>query len=63
MFYLPDAAEWQQAVDRMVACGYQPVKSFNPYWDVRGRIFEDADGYRIVLHRPPGVDRNFWELP
>ena len=35
----------------MVACGYQPVKSFNPYWDVRGRTFEDADGYRIVLQQ------------
>lgn len=51
VFYLPDAAEWQQAVDRMVACGFHPVKSFNPYWDVRGKTFEDADGYRIVLQQ------------
>ena len=49
VFYLPDAAEWQRAVDRMLGCGCQPVKSFNPYWDVRGRTFEDADGYRVVL--------------
>jgi catechol 2,3-dioxygenase-like lactoylglutathione lyase family enzyme len=49
VFYLPDAAEWQAAVERMNAHGYAPVASFNPYWDVRGRTFEDVDGYRVVL--------------
>ena len=51
VFYLPDVVLWQQAVDRMVACGYQAVKSFNPYWDVRGMTFEDVDGYRVVLQQ------------
>lgn len=49
VFYLPDRAEWQKAVDRMVAAGYSPVASFNPYWDRAGRTFEDADRYRVVL--------------
>ena len=49
VFYLPDEAEWQQAVDRMIKQGYEPVKSYNPYWDVQGKTFEDADGYRVVL--------------
>jgi catechol 2,3-dioxygenase-like lactoylglutathione lyase family enzyme len=49
VFYLPDQSEWQQAVDRMIEQGYQPVKSYNPYWDLRGKTFEDADGYRVVL--------------
>ena len=49
VFYLPDEAEWQQAVDRMIKQGYEPVKSYNPYWDVLGKTFEDADGYRVVL--------------
>jgi catechol 2,3-dioxygenase-like lactoylglutathione lyase family enzyme len=49
VFYLPDETEWQQAVDRMIKQGYQPVKSYNPYWDVRGKTFEDPDGYRVVL--------------
>ena len=49
VFYLPDEAEWQQAVDRMIRQGYEPVKSYNPYWDVQGKTFEDADGYRVVL--------------
>ena len=51
VFYLPDAADWQRAVERMAAAGYQPVRSFNPYWDVRGVTFEDVDGYRVVLQR------------
>jgi catechol 2,3-dioxygenase-like lactoylglutathione lyase family enzyme len=49
VFYLPDAQAWQAAVDRMSAAGYEPVPSFNPYWDRSGRTFEDPDGYRVVL--------------
>jgi catechol 2,3-dioxygenase-like lactoylglutathione lyase family enzyme len=49
VFYLPDKGEWQRAVDRMIKHGYKPVKSYNPYWDVQGKTFEDADGYRVVL--------------
>lgn len=49
VFYLPDASEWQQAVDQMRASGYEPVPSFNPYWDRHGRTFEDPDDYRVVL--------------
>ncbi len=49
VFYLPGAREWQEAVDRMVAAGYQPVQSVNPYWDRAGRTFQDPDGYRVVF--------------
>lgn len=49
VFYLPDNAVWQQAIDRMFAAGYDSVPSFNPYWDVKGKTFEDIDGYRVVL--------------
>ena len=49
VFYLPDRRDWQEAVDRMIAAGYAPVLSFNPYWDRLGRTFEDPDGYRVVL--------------
>jgi catechol 2,3-dioxygenase-like lactoylglutathione lyase family enzyme len=49
VFYLPERAEWQEAVDRLVQHGYQPVPAFNPYWDQRGKTFEDPDGYRVVL--------------
>jgi Glyoxalase/Bleomycin resistance protein/Dioxygenase superfamily len=49
VFYLPDEQQWQAAVDRMIAAGYEPLLSFNPYWDCAGRTFEDPDGYRVVL--------------
>ena len=49
VFYLPDPEEWREAVERMRAQGYEPVKPFNPYWEVKGRTFEDPDGYRVVL--------------
>ena len=49
VFYLPDRPEWQRAVDRMKATEYEPVKSYNPYWDRSGVTFEDPDGYRVIL--------------
>jgi catechol 2,3-dioxygenase-like lactoylglutathione lyase family enzyme len=51
VFYLPDAAEWEAAVQRMRDAGFEPVSAFNPYWDRDGATFEDPDGYRIVLQR------------
>lgn len=49
VFYLPDPVEWEAAVAQMLAHGYGPVTSANPYWDVHGKTFEDPDGYRVVL--------------
>jgi catechol 2,3-dioxygenase-like lactoylglutathione lyase family enzyme len=49
VFYLPDEAEWREAVKQLEDYGYAPVKSFNPYWDQKGKTFEDPDGYRVVL--------------
>jgi hypothetical protein len=51
VFYLPDAADWQAACDRMLAVGFEQAPSFNPYWVVHGRTFRDPDGYRIVLQQ------------
>ena len=49
VFYIPDPEDWRRAVARMRGAGFEPVASFNPYWDQRGLTFEDPDGYRIVL--------------
>lgn len=49
VLYLPDNTEWQSSCQNMLAAGFKPVASFNPYWESRGRTFEDPDGYRIVL--------------
>jgi catechol 2,3-dioxygenase-like lactoylglutathione lyase family enzyme len=51
VFYLPDLEHWRAAVGRMIAAGYEPVASFNPYWDRVGKTFEDPDGYRVVLQQ------------
>ncbi|MBQ0709331.1 VOC family protein [Ochrobactrum sp. AP1BH01-1] len=49
VFYIPDKDKWQASVDRLQARGFTPVPAFNPYWDRKGKTFEDPDGYRIVL--------------
>ncbi len=49
VFYLPDAEAWRRLVARLEAQGHEAVPSNNPYWDRRGKTFEDPDGYRVVL--------------
>ncbi|HWH76098.1 MAG TPA: VOC family protein, partial [Candidatus Binatus sp.] len=49
VFYLPELEIWQRAVTRLEKHGYEPTRSFNPYWDNSGKTFEDPDGYRVVL--------------
>lgn len=51
VFYIPSEAEWQAACGSMLGAGFRRVPAANPYWEVRGRTFADADGYRIVLER------------
>ena len=50
VFYVPSQTEWQLLCTRVQAAGFNVVASFNPYWDLGGRTFEDHDGYRIVLY-------------
>jgi len=49
VFYIPDLAEWDSRCAAMVSAGFEQVKSFNPYWDMSGKTFQDLDGYRIVI--------------
>ena len=49
VFYVPDRAEWTQLCRNMEEAGFDCVTSFNPYWDISGKTFEDVDGYRVVL--------------
>jgi hypothetical protein len=35
----------------MDAAGFEAVSSFNPYWNARGRSYQDPDGYRVVLEQ------------
>ncbi len=49
VLYVPDREEWSACVERIQAHGHRAVASHNPYWDLRGKTFEDPDGYRVVL--------------
>lgn len=49
VFYLPNQAEWRNAIAQMKNAGYESVPSYNPYWDKNGLTFADPDGYRVVL--------------
>lgn len=55
VFYITDS----HAIDRMVAklngMGYSPVAPENPYWESRGKTFEDPDGWRVVLMNTSGI--------
>lgn len=54
VFYLPNQAEWLEAIRAMKNAGYEPVPSYNPYWDKHGVTFADPDDYRIVLQNEAG---------
>jgi catechol 2,3-dioxygenase-like lactoylglutathione lyase family enzyme len=51
VFYFPSEPHWRTACARMLAAGFTQVAAFNPYWERRGRTFEDHDGYRVVLQQ------------
>lgn len=56
VLYFPERDDWEAAVSRMRRTGFEPVPSCNPYWDIKGATFEDADGYRVVLQQAPWQD-------
>ena len=55
VLYYPSEPAWQLACGSMNAAGFAAVSSFNPYWNLRGRSYEDPDGYRVVLQREAWV--------
>jgi prolyl oligopeptidase len=49
VFYFSDSVAWENCCAQMIAAGFVQVESYNEYWDVVGKTFEDIDGYRVVL--------------
>ncbi|WP_020591429.1 VOC family protein [Kiloniella laminariae] len=49
VFYFTDTAIWDACCQQMLEAGFLLVPSYNDYWDVVGKTFEDLDGYRVVL--------------
>jgi hypothetical protein len=56
VFYVPSFSVWQCACTDMKQAGFKQLKSFNPYWDSRGRTYQDHDGYRIVLQNDKWIN-------
>jgi len=42
---------------RLEGLGCKPVRAFKPFWDRKGKTFEDSNGYRIVLQNSELVGR------
>jgi len=53
VFYVASAPDWTATCAQMVAAGFEPVASSNPYWERRAQTFRDPDGYRVAIHRGP----------
>lgn len=55
VFYYPTPSSWSAVCRSMMDAGFKPVASWNPYWNAKGRTFEDPDGYRVVIQNevPP----------
>ena len=49
VFYIPDTDSWERQCAGMINAGFLEVASFNPYWDISGKTFQDIDGYRVIL--------------
>lgn len=49
VFYFADPLVWDTCCKKMIAAGFVQVASYNGYWDLVGKTFEDVDGYRVVL--------------
>lgn len=49
VFYIEGNEEWSEACAQAESSGFTKVPSYNPYWDARGKTYEDIDGYRVVL--------------
>lgn len=49
VLYYPDEEEWTTRCDAMSKAGFTSVASFNPYWDIAGKTWQDHNGYRVVL--------------
>lgn len=49
VFYIPQTDEWEKVTTKLESNGFAPVKSLNPYWDRKGKTYQDPDGYRMVI--------------
>lgn len=51
VIYEPDAVAWQARVDALDRAGFTRVRADNPYWQLHGASFDDAEGFRWIIAR------------
>jgi len=56
VFYIENNVEWAASCEQMILAGFALVTSYNPYWDMDGKTYQDVDGYRVVLQN------SAWEI-
>jgi hypothetical protein len=56
IFYIPNTTECTLNCQAMEKAGFKHVQSYNSYWDLSGKTFEDLDGYRVVLQNSEWVE-------
>lgn len=56
VLYEPDEVKWLDMCQKLEVAGFVRVASCNPFWDVRGKTFQDADGYRVVIQNAAWVN-------
>ncbi|MDF2119372.1 VOC family protein [Roseiarcaceae bacterium H3SJ34-1] len=55
VLHMPDPAEVEALSERLRARGLSPVTPGNPYWIGRAIVYEDPDGWPIVLATGNGL--------
>lgn len=49
VFYFDSEYELSQKIRTLESNGYQAVPAKNPYWNDKGKLFLDPDGFGIIL--------------
>ncbi|MEK4969513.1 VOC family protein [Cytobacillus sp. FSL R7-0696] len=55
VFYIPQLSEILEIKNRLHGLGYHSVLPENPYWEEKGFIFADPDGWGVILMNTSGI--------
>ena len=52
VFYSVDQNEFGAINARAIQMGHKTQNARNPYWDLKGKTYQDPDGFRVVIAKP-----------
>jgi catechol 2,3-dioxygenase-like lactoylglutathione lyase family enzyme len=55
VLHMPERAQRDALAARLRAAGFEETKPANPWWLERGVVFDDPDGWPVVLSHGPGL--------